>query len=73
MASFVGNSCPPNSPVGKAKIARSRPNSALSAAIALYDDRVRPQAEATFCAKQTFPSNCEKETCGETVRTRRRR
>ena len=29
----------------------------------MYDDRVRPQAEATFCAKQTFPSNCEKATC----------
>jgi hypothetical protein len=29
----------------------------------LYDDRVRPQAEATFCAKQTLPSNWEKATC----------
>ena len=29
----------------------------------MYDDRVRPQAEATFCAKQTLPSNCEKATC----------
>ena len=29
----------------------------------MYDDRVRPQAEATFCAKQTFPSNCENATC----------
>ena len=29
----------------------------------MYDDRVRPQAEATFCAKQTFPSNWENETC----------
>ena len=73
MASSVGSSCPPNSPVGKAKIARSSPNSALSAAIVLYDDRVRPQAEATFWAKQTLPSNWEKETCDETVKTRRRR
>ena len=29
----------------------------------MYDDRVRPQAEATFCAKQTLPSNWEKATC----------
>ena len=29
----------------------------------MYDDRVRPQAEATFCAKQTLPSNWENETC----------
>ena len=31
----------------------------------MYDDRVRPQAEATFCAKQTLPSNCEKATCDD--------
>ena len=28
-----------------------------------HDGRVRPQAEATFCAKQTLPSNWEKATC----------